>query len=206
MADLAEPAPGRGRYDRSQSRQVRQTEQRERLVRWIAEAYRARGERLTVNDVVSAAGVGRNTFYEYFDGLEHALGYASQAYSKQIYEQLVSDLEQARTTIAKLRFLTHAWLAQAHSAPAAMSLLLRPPAPDADSPLCVAETLFTMLLRRALCAHPRLATRPDTSRELCAAFAATGSCRVVLHLGEPTLAPADALAESLETLLTQAFR
>src|SRR5688572_17094045 len=96
-----ETAPARGCYDRALSRQARQAEQKARLVDWIAQVYLQRGSTATVHDIVQAAGVGRNTFYEYFDGLEHALDFAAQIHAKQTHDRLARALEAARTPIAK---------------------------------------------------------------------------------------------------------
>ncbi len=70
-ADLLLPAPGRGQYDRAITRERRQAEQRERLLIAAAAAF-ARG-RESVSATIELAGVGRNTFYEYFDDYAHAL-------------------------------------------------------------------------------------------------------------------------------------
>ena len=65
------PGPGRGGYDRSLSRAERDAQHRERLLLAAAEVL-AQGP-LTVARIVERAGVGRSTFYEFFDGPEHVL-------------------------------------------------------------------------------------------------------------------------------------
>ena len=66
------PAPKRGHYDRALSRHQRQAAQQERVIAAVA-AVVATGRELSVASVVEHAGIGRNTFYEYFDDVEHAL-------------------------------------------------------------------------------------------------------------------------------------
>jgi AcrR family transcriptional regulator len=66
------PAPKRGPYDRALTRNERQAAQQERVIAAIA-ALAAAGSELSVANVVEHAGIGRNTFYEYFDDVDHAL-------------------------------------------------------------------------------------------------------------------------------------
>lgn len=196
----AEPAPARGCYDRALSRQARQAEQRERLVYWIAQKHQECGTRLTVQDVVAAAGVGRNTFYEYFDGLEHGLAYAAQTCAKLGRERIMSELESARTPIAKLRKLARAWLEFAESEPAALLLLARRPANASGSD---ATALFQSLLQQVLNAGSQaLALPSDRVLEACAASAAEGASLRLLA-GEATRLE---LQAALELVLTRVFR
>ena len=68
-----EPAPKRGQYDRALSRRDRQDAQRERVIGALA-ILSASERELSISNVVEVAGIGRNTFYEYFDDVDHALG------------------------------------------------------------------------------------------------------------------------------------
>lgn len=195
-----DPAPGRGCYDRGLSRQARQTEQQERLVAWIAETHLHRGAALTVQDVVKAAGVGRNTFYEYFDGLEHALDFAAQARAKLIRENLEGDMATARTLIGKLRALSKRWFREATLDPASLALLLRSPRPGA---LSDGATLFATLINMALEQSALQGARhPGTSLVSCAALAAEGAAAYLMRGGTS----ADELEDALSTVLTQVFR
>lgn len=199
-ASKSEQAPARGCYDRALSRQARQAEQRERLVTWIGETYRTRGEHLTVNDVISAAGVGRNTFYEYFDGLEHALGYAAQTAASKIHERIVIHVERELTTLAKLRALTQRWFAEVHANPAVMALLLRN---LPGQPCSRAASLFESLLHRALDQTGQVvSTQAEEAWEVCAAVAAAEASRYAIAGGPH----ADHMKSALEVLLTRLFR
>jgi AcrR family transcriptional regulator len=82
-------ARGRGLYDRGVSRERRQAEQRDRLLLATATAFRER--RATVDGVVQCAGVGRNTFYEYFDDFAHALA----AVKQRALSRISTDCEHA---------------------------------------------------------------------------------------------------------------
>lgn len=194
-----ETAPARGCYDRALSRQARQAEQRARLVGWVAEAYRVRGLSLTVQDVVHAAGVGRNTFYEYFDGLEHALDYAAQTHAKAMQERIVSALESARTPIAKLRALSRVWFDEIEKDPGRAALLLRP----SEAARSVASNTFASLLEAAL-KQGRSITPANPEAPLIdyAAFAAAGGARALLTAGASRVE----LQEGLALLLTRVFR
>jgi AcrR family transcriptional regulator len=193
------PAPARGRYDRALSRQARQAEQKDRLVRWIAEAYREHGPSLTVQHVVEAAGVGRNTFYEYFDGLEHALDFAAQSHAKLVRERIVNAVDAARTPIAKLRELSRAWCNEVQADPANAALLLRP---GADARSAGARMFGALLLDIVKDARSHAAANPDPLLTDYAAFAAEGGARLLLAGG----APCDQVQEGLGTVLTRLFR
>jgi AcrR family transcriptional regulator len=82
---LSQKAPPRGRYDRSVAREERVAAQRERLLNAVAQAN-AMGT-CTVARVLEIAGVGRATFYEYFDDAEHALA--------QVVEQVTASARRA---------------------------------------------------------------------------------------------------------------
>jgi len=194
-----ETAPARGCYDRALSRQARQAEQKARLVDWIAQVYLERGSTATVHDVVQAAGVGRNTFYEYFDGLDHALDYAAQTHAKQTHERLVEALETARTPIAKLRELSRAWFDELERDPAHAALLLRLPASAGSAAARVFKSLLGTVLTEGRSHGP---TVSDGVLIDFAASAAEGGARDLLAGGTPKTE----LQEGLSTLLTRVFR
>lgn len=167
---------------------------------WIAETHQRRGAALTVGDVVKAAGVGRNTFYEYFDGLEHALQFAAQARVKVIRARLESDMALARTLIGKLRALSKGWFEEAAHDPASVGLLLRPGQP---ATLSIGATLFASMVDAALEASALPGTRhPGTPLVTCVALAAEGAASLLLRGGGSV----DELDDALCTLLTQVFR
>lgn len=194
-----ETAPARGCYDRGLSRQARHAEQRARLVGWIAEVYLERGSALTVQDVIQAAGVGRNTFYEYFDGLDHALDYAAQTHAKLVHERLLSVVEAARTPIAKLRELSRGWFEEIDRDPGHAALLLRQPVAGRSAALeMFAALLATVLKQGRSYGTPAL----DGTLIDYAAFAAEGGARSLLAQRDLKTE----LQEGLGTLLTRVFR
>jgi AcrR family transcriptional regulator len=101
------PAPGRGQYDRALTRERRQAEQRERLLLATAAAFahQQRG----VSGVIALAGVGRNTFYEYFDDFAHALDALGSRALARLELACRTALERARTPIERLRAISRAW-------------------------------------------------------------------------------------------------
>jgi len=101
------PAPGRGQYDRALTRERRQAEQRERLLLATASAFVQ--QRPGVSGVIALAGVGRNTFYEYFDDFEHALEAVSTRAQARLELGCRTALERARTPIERLRSISRSW-------------------------------------------------------------------------------------------------
>lgn len=98
-------------------------EQRERLLAATA-IIAARDVAPSVASVAAAAGVGRNTFYEYFDDVAHAVA-AAQRGATRALEQIMRDAESAaRTPIERFRSLVRAWLSFAESEPSAALLAL----------------------------------------------------------------------------------
>ena len=151
-----EPAPKRGQYDRALSRRERQDAQRERVIAALA-ALSAADRELSVANVVELAGIGRNTFYEYFDDVDHALTVIRARALRELGARLESRLQVARTPLERVRGIARAW---------AEVLLVNPP-----------------LLRLALRAQPELADPAQLSvlgRHVVAALAAQVEARSAL--------------------------
>jgi AcrR family transcriptional regulator len=145
MAWNFEPAPARGQYDRRQPREARLIEQRERLVSATALVL-ARDSLPTITAVVTLARVSRNTFYEYFDDLEHART-AAVLRAKQRLELGLRQAEQsARTPVERRRVLARAWFDWISSAPADAGLILR----TGSAALSDAGVAFEGALRRSV--------------------------------------------------------
>jgi len=119
------PAPGRGQYDRRLPREQRLAEQRERLLAAVARVC-AREAEPAVATVVALAGVGRNTFYEYFDDVPHARREAESAVLRRVDAKLRVAEEQARTPVERFRGLARAWLEAVLAEPAEFLLVLMP--------------------------------------------------------------------------------
>lgn len=121
--DVLLPAPGRGQYDRRLPRERRLSEQRERLL--AATALVAAAEALpSVAGIVRRAGVGRNTFYEYFDDVEHALDAARASVCRRVEQALREAEGTARTPVERWRVLARAWLGFADDDPGSLLLVL----------------------------------------------------------------------------------
>jgi AcrR family transcriptional regulator len=103
---LLVPAPGRGQYDRSLSRARRQAEQQERLLLAVAEAFAIEGSEVGVGAVVFRAGTGRNTFYEYFDDVSHALVAVRARVVSRLESALAAALSSSRTPVERLRVVS----------------------------------------------------------------------------------------------------
>jgi AcrR family transcriptional regulator len=101
------PAPARGAYDRSLTRAERGAEHRERLLLATAEVL-SEGP-LTIGKIVERAGVGRSTFYEFFDSPEHVLEQLEQRLLRAIEAALDAAFEEARTPLERLRAIARHW-------------------------------------------------------------------------------------------------
>lgn len=119
------PAPGRGAYDRALSRPERDAQHRERLLLATAEVL-AEGTP-TVARIVERAGVGRSTFYEFFDSPEHVLEQLEQRALRGLEAALDSGFTLARTPLERVRALTRSWLSEieTHSVEARVALTRR---------------------------------------------------------------------------------
>ena len=102
------PAPKRGQYDRALSRRDRQAAQRERVIAALLAVSAAQRE-LNVANVVELAGIGRNTFYEYFDDIEHALSSIKARALRDFDTRVNAVLLVARTPLERIRALSRAW-------------------------------------------------------------------------------------------------
>jgi AcrR family transcriptional regulator len=73
-SSAADRAPGRGKYDRSATPDVREKEQQRRLLDAAAHVFAEKGwAGATVEAIVSRAGMSRRTFYEHFADLRECL-------------------------------------------------------------------------------------------------------------------------------------
>ncbi len=120
-----EPAPKRGQYDRALSRRDRQDAQRERVIAALS-ALSAANRELSIANVVEAAGIGRNTFYEYFDDVEHALAAIKTRAVRELIARVEPAMLAARTPLERIRALARAWAESAIANPTTVSLALRP--------------------------------------------------------------------------------
>jgi AcrR family transcriptional regulator len=126
------PAPKRGQYDRALSRRERQALQRERLVAAIT-TLTGSERALSVTSVVELAGIGRNTFYEYFDDIEHALLSIKTLALRDFSARVEVALQVARTPVERVRALSRAWAEHLFEAPALAQVALRAQ-PEASEP------------------------------------------------------------------------
>jgi AcrR family transcriptional regulator len=120
-----ETAPKRGQYDRALSRRARQDAQRERVLTALA-ALSANQRELSISNVVELAGIGRNTFCEYFDDVEHALSAIRTRALRELVARADAHLLAARTPLERVRAIVRAWTESLLANPALVALALRP--------------------------------------------------------------------------------
>lgn len=147
-------APERGRYDRAATREQRQSEQRERVLTAILQLS-AEAAELSIGSVVHAAGIGRNTFYEYFDDLPHALTTLRQRALKEFAALLELELQCASSSALRIGALSAAW-ANYLSSSALLARLALQTLPGTSSGLSAIGDLL----------HSTLATWSDLHDEL----------------------------------------
>jgi AcrR family transcriptional regulator len=109
------PAPGRGAYDRTLSRSERDAQHRERLLFAAAEVL-ADGP-ATVARIIDRAGVGRSTFYEFFDSPEHILEHLEQRTLRALALALERAFEQAPTPLERVRAIARSWCGELEARP-----------------------------------------------------------------------------------------
>jgi AcrR family transcriptional regulator len=177
-SDSLLPAPGRGQYDRRVPRQRRQATQRARLLTATALVL-ATDPAASVASVIRAAGVGRNSFYEYFDDFEHA----REAVLGELERWLVDALRDAelsvRTPVESFRSLSATWFTLATEQPAQW-LALSGVSPTDTRPLARAGIVFADALERSVSGFARrgvIARPPDRVRVLLVAAGAEALAR-----------------------------
>jgi len=171
--DALLPAPGRGQYDRRLPRERRLSEQRERLLAATALAV-AHEASPSVASIVRRAGVGRNTFYEYFDDVGHACAAAEAAVLRRL-EQLIADAERtARTPVERWRALARAWFSFAEDEPSAIMLVLAIDARTARAVSSGAALLEAALERSLETLRSAGVTAPPAGPERVRGVAAVG--------------------------------
>jgi AcrR family transcriptional regulator len=144
MVQSISRAPKRGEYDRTLSQGQRDAQHRERLLKAATDV--ALHGPLTVVKVAARAGVGRATFYEFFDGPEHVLGEVEQRFVRALDEACRAESVRARTPVERVRALSRGWfLALAtRKAEATVTFCCRPRA----APITPAGELFKGWLER----------------------------------------------------------
>jgi AcrR family transcriptional regulator len=140
-----EPAPRRGRYDRASTRHERQAAQQARVVAAIA-ALASQAKELSVANIVEYAGIGRNTFYEYFDDAAHAVESISERMCRDLLSRAESALRTSRTPIERIRALARVWVENLVANSALATLALRVEAPRGEVS-ALGRCLMTLLER-----------------------------------------------------------
>lgn len=192
------PAPGRGAYDRSLSRVERDQEHRERLFRATSELLRE--GTLTVTRIVQHAGVGRSTFYEFFDSPEHLLEQLEQRALKRIEAELEAALAEARTPLERLRALTRRFMAALEAAPDDARAVLGKLSQDGKLSLA-GELLHHALQRSVATARAEGFWFKSTDEISVLAAAAAAEAIGRRHLASPVRNVAPLLAEVIVKLL-----
>lgn len=102
---------------------------------------------LTVARIVERAGVGRSTFYEFFDGPEHLLEQLEQRALRSLENELQTAFAEARTPLERLRAIARRWLAALETEPLDSRVAL---AKHATGLLSPAGDLFHQTLKRCV--------------------------------------------------------
>lgn len=76
--------------------------------------------------IAARAGVGRSTFYEFFDSPDHLLTHIEQRISKGLEASLERALHSARTPLERVRAIARAWLDELSARPLEARVALTP--------------------------------------------------------------------------------
>lgn len=198
------PAPGRGHYDRALPRQRRQATQRARLLSATALVL-ASEPAPNVAAVIRVAGVGRNTFYEYFDHFEHARDALFVEIERWLVDALRAAEQSVRTPVEAFRSLAAAWFTLATEQPAQW-LAVSGIAPSDSRAISLAGIVFAAALERAVSEFARrgvIARPPDRVRAMLVAAAAEALARPLARdaLSARSNEPAANALERARTLL-----
>jgi AcrR family transcriptional regulator len=175
---------------------------RDQILRAALVARIEKGCGATVADVVSIAGVGRNTFYELFDDVEHAVGAAEDVSVGEIERELDRATNEARTPIDRLRRLSGAWLTvvSAHGDFVRSVVERERPVPDRLGAALRARLSETLTIAKEAGA---IAQRPEGARLI----AVTGAFRAVaLEIAQSGRTDVSRDAEILVDVTLRAFR
>ena len=200
------PQSGRGKYDRAHSPAERAATQARRLIDATARVVAQHGlSGTTIDRVVRAAGVGRNTFYRHYRDLPHAVRHARATASASLWKEASSGLAAAYTPTEKIRAILRVWLRLARTDPDTVALLLVPSHRENGTLATEATAALGQLLTATLADAHRdavLSTPPDPLRVL----AATGALEAVTrsYLKDP--ASLDAAHATLVDVVTRLFR
>jgi AcrR family transcriptional regulator len=152
--------------------------------------------------VVRLAGVGRSTFYEFFDSPEHLLEQLTARTRRALAASLEAGIGLAHTPLERVRAISRVWLEELCARPseARVALTLRAPS-DLLSP--AGQTLLDALSRAvasALALQVGWLSAEDDSNLLAAAAAVEAVTRK--HLAGPALPDAPrVLSEIISRLL-----
>jgi AcrR family transcriptional regulator len=103
--------PRRGKYDRTKTSTQRHREALERILEATWQATPAHVSPVpSVTEIVSLAGVGRNTFYAIFRSGAHAARAARQRVEAELSRTLDQAMASANTPIEQLRALARGWM------------------------------------------------------------------------------------------------
>jgi AcrR family transcriptional regulator len=122
-------APGRGRWERHLTRDSRHALQRRRILDALPAVIAECGNAFTVDDVIAAAGMGRNTFYVHFDDTDAATSALLEETRAALSAALEGASSAKRTPIDRIRAVAAAWADVAATTPA-FALVAYAEAPD----------------------------------------------------------------------------
>jgi AcrR family transcriptional regulator len=192
---------GRGRWDRRVPGEARRVSQRRKILEAVGRVAAEQGE-VTVGEVVTAAGIGRNTFYEHFDDARAAVEALEREGLARLRALLDARMEDARTPVEQLRALSAGWVEVVRDS--ACSALFRAHAGGPDRATArgeLEERLRAVLLEAR--AAGTVARVPEAIRVTCLAGAFDA---VADRIVSDDAVDAKAAAEALVDVTLRAFR
>jgi AcrR family transcriptional regulator len=207
---MTKPA-GRGKYDRSQTVEQRQEEQREAILNIATDVFATRGYAGTrVDDIVEATGMSRRTLYQLFESVDTILTEVYERAVRISFTTLVQHLVTVSDPIERIIAGVQAWFDMIAANPAAATVVFdvyRHAGPTQAAKYELNTARYAMLVLEsvnAAFAAGKLGRAPDeaTVYVLIKGIEALGVR--ALHRGEAAQLPA--MAPQMAKLVVEAFR
>jgi len=195
-------ARGRGRWDRRSTDEARRQETRRLVLDATARVVASRGGTATAAAIIELSGIGRNTFYEHFEGVSAAVSEVLREHVTELGAALRAQTSPVRTPHERLRALSSAWLLQTARRPFAMAILLDTPAESRGLVLAELETEVRAALELARSAGT-VAVEVEPLRLACVVGAFVGAASL---LARTPGTDARSAAETLTDVTLRMFR
>jgi AcrR family transcriptional regulator len=203
VGGVARGERGRGRWDRRSSEAERRERTREEIIDATSRVVATRGpHRTTAGEIIEAAGVGRNTFYEHLQTSGAAVAESVRRATEALAQVLRASVSDSRTPRERLRLLSTTWLSEVPRYAVLMAVLRAGESDERASVLRVIETEIRAALELARSAGA-VSLGSDALRRACV----TGAFVAALeHVSREARLDVRTAGEMLADLTLRVFR